>query len=172
MRLLASGPRAGFFEIIIPHDGISSSIMPGKVNPTQVEVLTMVTAQVIGNNTTITTAGASGQLELNVFKPVIIYNLLQSIRLLGDACSSFADHFIARISANAEFLGQQVNSSLMQVTALSPHIGYDAAVQIAKQAFDHNLTLKQASIELKLVSAEDFDRWVNPVEMLGPRASK
>jgi len=169
IRLLASGPRSGLQEIQLPANEPGSSIMPGKSNPTQAEALTMVCAQVMGNHVTITIAGASGHLELNAYKPVLIYNLLQSIRLLGDAAASFADHCVSGITANEEHLGLQVDRSLMLVTALNPHIGYDNAARIAKHALTRDLTLKQAATELGLVSEEDFDRWVRPQDMLGPR---
>jgi fumarate hydratase class II len=169
VRLLASGPRCGIGEITIPENEPGSSIMPGKANPTQAEALTMVSAQVMGNHVTITIAGASGQLELNVFKPVIIYNLLQSIQLLGDAAASFADHCVAGITANEDRLARNVERSLMLVAALNPHIGYDNAARIAKHALVHDLTLKQAAVDLDLVSEADFDRWVRPADMLGPR---
>ena len=169
IRLLASGPRCGLGEISIPENEPGSSIMPGKANPTQAEALTMVCAQVMGNHVTITIAGASGHLELNVFKPVIIYNLLQSIQLLGDAAASFADHCVAGITANEDRTAHYVERSLMLVAALNPHIGYDNAARIAKHALAHDLTLKEAAAELDLVSEEDFDRWVKPADMLGPR---
>ena len=169
VRLLASGPRCGLGEISIPENEPGSSIMPGKANPTQAEALTMVCAQVMGNHVTITIAGASGHLELNVFKPVIIFNLLQSIQLLGDAAASFADHCVAGITANEDRVAHYVERSLMLVAALNPHIGYDNAARIAKHALAHDLTLKEAAAELNLVSEEDFDRWVRPADMLGPR---
>jgi len=169
IRLLASGPRSGLQEIELPANEPGSSIMPGKSNPTQAEALTMVCAQVMGNHVTITIAGASGHLELNAYKPVLIYNLLQSIRLLGDATASFADHCVSGITANEGQLTAHVDRSLMLVTALNPHIGYDNAARIAKHALSNNLTLKQAAAELGLVSEEDFERWVRPQDMLGPR---
>jgi fumarate hydratase class II len=169
IRLLGSGPRCGLGEIHLPENEPGSSIMPGKVNPTQAEALTMVAAQVMGNHVTITVAGASGHLELNVFKPVIIYNLLQSIRLLGDAAASFAENCVAGIEPNAERIARLVNESLMLVTALNPHIGYDNAAKIAKHAFANNQTLKDAAVALGLLTAEQFDRWVRPDSMLGPR---
>lgn len=169
VRLLASGPRCGIGEISIPENEPGSSIMPGKANPTQAEALTMVCAQVMGNHVTITIAGASGHLELNVFKPVIIYNLLQSIQLLGDAAASFADHCVTGITANDDRIAHNLERSLMLVAALNPHIGYDNAARIAKHALAHDLTLKKAAAELDLVSEEDFDRWVRPADMLGPR---
>jgi fumarate hydratase, class II len=169
IRLLGSGPRCGLGEIHLPENEPGSSIMPGKVNPTQAEALTMVAAQVMGNHVTITVAGASGHLELNVFKPVIIYNLLQSIRLLGDAASSFAEYCIAGIEPNTGRIARLVDESLMLVTALNPHIGYDNAAKIAKHAFTNNLTLKEAAVGLGLLTAEQFDQWVRPDSMLGPR---
>jgi fumarate hydratase, class II len=169
VRLLASGPRCGIGELAIPENEPGSSIMPGKANPTQAEALTMVCAQVMGNHVTITIAGASGHLELNVFKPVIIYNLLQSIQLLGDAAASFADHCIAGTTANEDRIARYVERSLMLVAALNPHIGYDNAARIAKHALAHDLTLKEAAADLDLVSEGDFDRWVQPADMLGPR---
>jgi len=167
IRLMASGPRSGFGEIHLPENEPGSSIMPGKVNPTQAEAMTMVAAQVMGNHVTITVGGAQGHLELNVFKPVIAYNILQSIRLLGDAAVSFADNCVAGIDANEARLTQLMEQSLMLVTALNPHIGYDAAGKIAKTAFAENLGLKDAALKLGLVSAADFDRWVVPGDMLG-----
>ncbi|MBI3505603.1 MAG: class II fumarate hydratase [Proteobacteria bacterium] len=172
VRLLASGPRAGIGEITIPENEPGSSIMPGKTNPTQSEALTMVCAQVFGNHTTITFAGASGHLQLNVFKPVIVYNLLQSIRLLGDAATSFADNCASGIAPHAAQIDRNLERSLMLVTALNPHVGYDVAARIAKHAHAHDTTLKQAAIDLGLVSAADFDRWVRPIEMLGPREAR
>ena len=168
IRLLASGPRSGLGEIQLPENEPGSSIMPGKVNPTQAEALTMVAAQVMGNHVTITIAGAQGHLELNVFKPVIIYNLLQSLRLLADASTSFADNCVAGIAANEARLKALMDQSLMLVTALNPHIGYDAAAKIAKKAFAENSSLKDAAVSLGLVSAADFDRWVDPAAMLAP----
>ena len=167
IRLMASGPRSGLGEIHLPENEPGSSIMPGKVNPTQAEAMTMVAAQVMGNHVTITVGGAQGHLELNVFKPLIAYNVLQSIRLLGDAAVSFADNCVAGIDANESRLTQLMEQSLMLVTALNTHIGYDAAAKIAKLAFAENLGLKDAAIKLGLVSAADFDRWVIPADMLG-----
>ncbi|MGQ0663395.1 MAG: class II fumarate hydratase [Pseudomonadota bacterium] len=171
IRLLGSGPRCGLGEIRIPENEPGSSIMPGKVNPTQAEALSMVAVQVMGNHVTITIAGACGHLELNAFKPVMIYNLLQSIRLLGDAAASFADHCIVRLAANEDRIAAMVDRSLMLVTALAPHIGYDKAATIAKHALAHDLTLKEAATSLGLVSEEDFDRWVVPRDMLGPKGA-
>ncbi len=169
IRFLGSGPRSGLGELILPANEPGSSIMPGKVNPTQCEALTMVCAQVMGNNTTITVAGSNGHFELNVFKPVMIYNLLQSIRLIADACVSFTDNCVTGIKANAARIQELVENSLMLVTALNPHIGYDNATKIAKKAYQDGTSLKQAGLELGLISAEDFDRWVRPEDMLGPR---
>ena len=171
LRLLASGPRCGLGEITLPENEPGSSIMPGKVNPTQCEALTMVCAQVMGNHVTITVAGAGGHLELNAFKPVMAYNLLQSIRLLADAAASFADNCVAGISARRERIASLVEESLMLVTALSPHIGYDNAAKAAKTAHAEGLTLRQAATRLGLVNDEDFERWVRPEEMVGPGRS-
>jgi len=168
IRLLGSGPRSGLGEITLPENEPGSSIMPGKVNPTQAEAQTMVAAQVMGNHVTITIAGSQGHLELNVFKPVIIYNLLQSIRLLADASRSFADRCIVGIEANRERIEELLHRSLMLVTALTPHIGYDKAAEIAKKAHREQLTLKEAALALGYVSEEDFGRWVRPEDMLEP----
>ena len=169
IRLLGSGPRSGLGEIALPANEPGSSIMPGKVNPTQSEALTMVAAQVMGNHVTVTVAGSQGHLELNVFKPVIVYNLLQSIRLLADAARSFTDNCVVGIEPNRARIAQLVEQSLMLVTALNPHIGYDSAAKIAKFAHDQGLTLKEAAIELELLTAAEFDQWVRPEDMLGPR---
>jgi fumarate hydratase class II len=168
IRLLGSGPRCGFGELSLPENEPGSSIMPGKVNPTQCEALTMVCAQVMGNHTTITIAGANGHLELNVFKPVMIYNLLQSIELLSDAMISFAEHCVDGIIANQNHINDMMNRSLMLVTALNKHIGYDNASKIAKTAHQKNITLREAAIELGLVKGEDFDKWVQPGTMINP----
>ena len=168
IRLLGSGPRAGFGELIIPADGLSSSIMPGKTNPTQSEALAMVRARVMGNQTTVTFAGAQGHLELNVFKPVIIQAVLESTILLGDAARSFAVHMVAKLEPNRTRIADQVAKSLMLVTALNPHIGYDKSVQVAKLALAEDLTLRDAAARLGLVTPEDFDRWVRPEQMLHP----
>jgi fumarate hydratase class II len=169
IRLMGSGPRSGLGEITLPENEPGSSIMPGKVNPTQAEALTMVAAQVMGNHVAITVAGSQGHLELNVFKPVIIHNLLQSIRLLADASRSFADRCVTGIEANRERIAELLHRSLMLVTALTPHIGYDKAAEIAKKAHRERLTLKEAALALGYVSEEDFDRWVRPEDMLEPR---
>jgi fumarate hydratase class II len=168
IRLLASGPRCGLGEITLPANEPGSSIMPGKVNPTQCEALTMVAAQVMGNDVAIGIAGSNGHLELNVFKPVMIHNLLESVRLLGDALRSFNDNCAVGIEAKREVIDRHLNESLMLVTALNPIIGYDNAAKIAKTAFAEGLTLKQAAVKLGLLSAEDFDRHVRPENMVRP----
>jgi fumarate hydratase class II len=168
IRLMGSGPRSGLGELHLPENEPGSSIMPGKVNPTQVEALTMVAAQVMGNHVTITVAASQGQFELNVMKPVIIYDLLQSIALLADAAQSFADHCVAGIAANRPRIAELLERSLMLVTALNPHIGYDKAAEVAKKALADGLTLKEAAAALGYVTPEDFDRWVRPEAMLGP----
>ncbi len=169
IRLLSSGPRSGLGELILPANEPGSSIMPGKVNPTQCEALTMVCAQVIGNHTTVTLAGAQGHLELNTFKPVIIYNVLQSIRLLGDAAHSFTLHCLAGINPNAERIAELMEQSLMLVTALVPHIGYDKAAQIAKAALQNGTTLREEAITSGVVSADRFDAIVRPEQMILPK---
>lgn len=168
VRFLASGPRCGLGELDLPANEPGSSIMPGKVNPTQSEALTMVAAQVMGNHVAVSVAGASGHFELNVFKPVMIYNLLQSIRLLADGARSFADNCVAGIEANRARIERLLHESLMLVTALNPHIGYDAAARIAKKAHAEGITLKRAALALGLVDAADFDAWVDPAKMVGP----
>lgn len=168
VRFLASGPRAGLGELVLPENEPGSSIMPGKVNPTQSEALTMVCAQVIGNHTAITFAGASGHFELNVYKPVMIHNLLQSIRLLADAARSFADHCVAGMEVNRERLAEHVERSLMLVTALAPHIGYDRAARIARKAHADGSTLKEAALALGLATAEQLDAWLRPATMVRP----
>ena len=168
IRLLGSGPQAGIGELTIPEDGLSSSIMPGKTNPTQSEALTMVCAQVMGNNVAITIGAAQSFLELNVFKPLIIYNVLQSARLLADAAESFAAHMVDRLEPNLTRIADNLARSPMLVTALTPHIGYDSAVRIAKTSMHENITLREAAEKLELVSGEDFDRWVRPELMTRP----
>jgi len=168
VRWLASGPRSGLGEIAIPENEPGSSIMPGKVNPTQSEAMTMVCAQVLGNDVAVNIGGASGNFELNVFKPVIIFNLLQSIRLLADACESFDEHCAVGITANTENIKSLMERSLMLVTALNPHIGYDNAAKIAKKAHKEGKNLKETAIELGLLTAEQFDQWVKPEKMVGP----
>lgn len=168
VRLLGSGPRCGIGEISLPENEPGSSIMPGKVNPTQSEAMTMVCAQVMGNHVTVTIGGATGHFELNVFKPVIIFNVLQSIRLLADACRSFTHNCVVGIEANEERINKLLYDSLMLVTALNPHIGYDNAAKVAKKAHHDGTTLKEACVALNVLSAEDFDRLVKPETMLGP----
>ena len=169
VRWLASGPRCGLGELTLPENEPGSSIMPGKVNPTQAEAMTMVCTQIMGNHTTITIAGSNGHFELNVFKPVMIYNLLQSIRLLADACRSFTDNCVVGIEANKERIAKLMNESLMLVTALNPHIGYDNAAKIAKKAHKEHKTLMGAAIELGLLTEAQFKEWVKPEDMLGPK---
>jgi fumarate hydratase class II len=170
VRLLGSGPSSGLAELVIPADGLSSSIMPGKTNPTQAEALTMICAQVMGNTTTVTVAGAQGHLELNVFKPVIIHAVLQSAGLLADAAESFAQHMVAKLAPNFPRIAENLAKSLMLVTALNPHIGYDRAVRIGKLALADGITLRDAAARLGFVTPEDFDRWVRPEDMIGPHA--
>ncbi|MFL0355147.1 class II fumarate hydratase [Erythrobacter sp. GH1-10] len=170
IRLLGSGPRCGLGEIALPANEPGSSIMPGKVNPTQCEALTMVCAQVMGNAVSVSVAGSNGHMELNVFKPVMIYNVLQSIRLLSDATRSFTDNCVAGIEANRERIDKLLNESLMLVTALNPHIGYDNAAKIAKKAHADGTTLKEAGLELGLLTAEQFDQWIVPADMIKPRS--
>jgi fumarate hydratase class II len=168
MRLLGSGPRSGLGELILPENEPGSSIMPGKVNPTQCEALTMVAAEVMGNHVAVTVAGSNGHFELNVFKPVIIFNVLRSARLLGDACRSFADRCVVGIEANRDRIAELMAQSLMLVTALNPHIGYDNAAKVAKKAFADGSTLKAAAIELGLLTDEQYDEWVKPENMIAP----
>ena len=169
IRLLGSGPRSGFGELLLPENEPGSSIMPGKVNPTQCEAVTMVCAQVMGNETTVAFAGSQGHLELNVFKPVLAYALLQSIRLLGDVADSFTNNCVVGIEANRERIKEHMERSLMLVTALAPHIGYDKASEIAKQAHKRGSTLREEAVRLGHVSKEDFDRLVKPHEMVAPK---
>ena len=168
IRLLGSGPRAGIGELRLPENEPGSSIMPGKVNPTQAEALTMVCAQVFGNDVAVNIGGATGHFELNVFKPVIVYNTLQSIRLLGDATRSFTDNMVAGIEANTDRIDELMQSSLMLVTALSPHIGYDKAAEVAHNAHHDGTTLREAAVALGYVTDEQFDEWVKPEEMTRP----
>ena len=166
IRIMASGPRSGIGELIIPENEPGSSIMPGKVNPTQIEALTMVCMQVIANDTAITLGDMNGFFELNVYKPLIIYNLLRSLHLLADACVSFNDNCAVGIEPNLPLLKNHLEKSLMLVTALNPHIGYENAAKIAKKAHSENKTLRQAAIELGFVTNEQFDQWVNPQNMI------
>ncbi|KAB2849996.1 MAG: class II fumarate hydratase [Ignavibacterium sp.] len=169
IRLLGSGPRCGLGELNLPENEPGSSIMPGKVNPTQSEALTMVCAQVFGNDVAVNFGGATGHFELNVFKPVIIFNVLNSIRLISDACESFTDHCVVGIEANIINIKKHLENSLMLVTALNPHIGYDNAAKVAKKAHKENTTLKQAAIDLGLLTSEKFDEVVRPEKMVGPK---
>lgn len=170
IRWLGSGPRCGLGELILPANEPGSSIMPGKVNPTQCEAMTMVCAQVIGNDTTISVAGTQGNFELNVFKPVLIHNLLHSIRLLSGACSSFTDYLVVGIQPNQEQIQHFLTNSLMLVTALSPHIGYDHSTKVAKKAYVEGKTLREACVELGYLTGEEFDQLVRPEQMIGPSA--
>jgi fumarate hydratase class II len=167
VRMLSSGPRSGIGEIVIPDNEPGSSIMPGKVNPTQPEALTMVCAQVMGNDVAVSIGGSNGHFELNVFKPLIAANVLQSARLLGDACVSFTVNCAAGITANEVIIKRHLDNSLMLVTALNRYIGYDNAAKIAKTAHKENTTLKEAAVKLGLVTNEQFDEWVKPIEMVG-----
>jgi fumarate hydratase class II len=169
VRWLASGPRCGFGEITIPENEPGSSIMPGKVNPTQSEAMTMLCAQVFGNDVAVNVGGASGNFELNVYKPLIVHNFLQSARLIADGCDSFRKHCAVGIEPHRQRIAMHLENSLMLVTALNPHIGYDNAAKIAKHAHRQGQTLRQAALELGLVSAEQFDAWVRPEDMLGPK---
>lgn len=169
VRLLGSGPRCGIGEISLPENEPGSSIMPGKVNPTQSEAMTMVCAQVMGNHVTVTVACSNGHFELNVFKPVIIFNVLQSIRLLADACNSFTDNCVVGIEANTDRIAKLLHESLMLVTALNPHIGYDNAAKIAKKAHKEGTTLMQAGIDLGLLTADQFKDWIKPEDMVKPK---
>jgi fumarate hydratase class II len=167
IRWLGSGPRCGLGELVLPANEPGSSIMPGKVNPTQCEAMTMVCIQVMGNDAAIGFAGSQGNFELNVFKPMMIFNLLNSIRLLADACSSFTDHLVVGIQPNPAQIQHFLTNSLMLVTALNPHIGYDNAAKVAKKAYLENITLREACIALGLLTGEEFDRLVRPEEMIG-----
>lgn len=167
IRMLASGPRSGIGEIHIPDNEPGSSIMPGKVNPTQNEAITMVAAQVMGNDVTISIAGSNGHYELNVFKPVMAANFLQSARLIGDACVSFTDNCVSGIEPNYDGIKKHLENSLMLVTALNPHIGYENAAKIAKTALKENKSLREAAVGLGLLSNEQFDQWVRPEDMIG-----
>jgi len=167
IRMLSSGPRSGIGEIVIPDNEPGSSIMPGKVNPTQPEAMTMVAAQVMGNDVAVSIGGSNGHFELNVFKPLMAANVLQSARLIGDACVSFNNNCAAGITANLDIINKHLENSLMLVTALNPHIGYENAAKIAKKAHKENKTLREAAIELGLLTSEQFDQWVVPANMVG-----
>jgi fumarate hydratase class II len=169
IRWLASGPRCGIGELVIPENEPGSSIMPGKVNPTQSEAMTMVCAQVMGNDVAVNIGGMSGNFELNVFKPVMIFNLLNSIRLLADTCESFNEHCAVGIEPNLPVIEGYLKNSLMLVTALNPHIGYDNAAKVAKKAHAENKTLREVAIELGLLTGEKFDEAVRPEMMIGPK---
>ena len=170
LRLLGSGPRAGFAEVLLPANEPGSSIMPGKVNPTQCEALSMLACQVMGNDVTVNIAASHGHLQLNVFKPVIIHNILQSIKLMTDGCRNFQEHCIAGMQANEQQMADHLENGLMLVTALNRHIGYDNAAKIAKKAYAENLTLREAAMALELVTDEQFSQWVRPQDMLKPEA--
>lgn len=172
IRLLGSGPRCGIGELHLPENEPGSSIMPGKVNPTQSEAMTMVCAQVIGNDVAVSVGGATGHFELNVFKPLILFNVLNSTRLLADACESFADNCVIGIEANTQQIKKHLENSLMLVTALNPHIGYDKAAQIAKTAHKNGTTLKEEAVKLGHLTAEQFDKFVRPETMISPSAGK
>lgn len=167
IRVMASGPRSGIGELTLPANEPGSSIMPGKVNPTQIEAMTMVCAQVMGNDTAIAVGAMNGHFELNVFKPLIIHNFLQSANLLADAVNSFIENALTGLTANTEKIERNLKNSLMLITALNPHIGYDRSAQIAKKAYAENITLKEAALQLGYVSSEDFDKWVDARKMLG-----
>ncbi len=169
IRLLGSGPRCGLGELALPENEPGSSIMPGKVNPTQCEAMTMLCAQVMGNNVAVTVAGSNGHFELNVFKPVMIHNVLQSIRLIADGAVSFTDNCVAGLEANRERIDTLLHESLMLVTALNPKIGYDNAAKVAKKAHAEGTTLKESALALGLLTAEEFDKFVRPENMLGPK---
>jgi len=166
IRMLASGPRSGIGEIIIPANEPGSSIMPGKVNPTQSEALTMAMAQVIGNDVSINVGGMNGQFELNVFKPVIIFNFLMSARLIGDACVSFCDNCVAGLKPNTKKIKEHLENSLMLVTALNTKIGYDKAAEIAKKAYKEGTSLRQAALGLGYLTDKEFSAWVRPEKMV------
>lgn len=169
VRWLASGPRAGIGEILIPENEPGSSIMPGKVNPTQSEAMTMVAVQVFGNDAAVAFGGSQGNFQLNVYKPVMVHNLLESVQLIGDACGAFTDHCAAGIEPNTPRIEAHLNESLMTVTALNPHIGYEKAAEIAKKAHKDGTSLREAALALGHLSADEFDAWVRPAEMVGPK---
>tara|TARA_Y100000588_G_C14063838_1_gene842723 strand:- start:86 stop:1036 length:951 start_codon:yes stop_codon:yes gene_type:complete len=167
IRWLGSGPRCGFGELALPANEPGSSIMPGKVNPTQSEAMTMVCCQVMGNHTAISIGGSQGNFELNVYKPMMVHNLLHSVRILSDTCRSFTDKCVVGLEANEENISAHLENSLMLVTALNPHIGYDNAAKIAKNAHQNGLTLRQSALELEMLTDEQFDEWVRPESMTG-----
>jgi len=169
IRWMGSGPRSGFGELALPANEPGSSIMPGKVNPTQAEAITMVACQVIGNHTAVTVGASQGNFELNVYKPMIIHNVLHSCKLLTDSCISFADRCVIGLEANEERIGDLVEKSLMLVTALNPHIGYDNAAKIAKYAHERGITLKESAVEMGILTEEEFNDWVRPEDMIGPK---
>jgi fumarate hydratase class II len=169
VRWLACGPRAGIGEILIPENEPGSSIMPGKVNPTQSEALTMVAVQVFGNDAAVAFGGSQGNFQLNVFKPVMVHNLLESVQLIADACRAFNDHCAVGIEPNTERIEKHLQESLMVVTALNPHIGYEKAAEIAKKAHKDGSSLRQAALTLAHVTAEEYDKWVRPEDMVGPK---
>jgi len=171
VRWYACGPRAGFAELRIPENEPGSSIMPGKINPTQCEALTMVAVQVFGNDHAVAFAGSQGNFQLNVYKPVILHNVLESIRLLAEGARSFNDRCAAGIEPNAKRIREHLDNSLMLVTALNPHIGYEKAAQISLEAYREDLTLREAALRLGFVTAEQFDEWVRPEDMVHPLAS-
>ena len=166
IRFLASGPRSGLGELILPANEPGSSIMPGKINPTQIEALSMVCVQVIGNSTTVDIAGSNGHFQLNAYKPVIAFNIIQSVNLINDGIKSFNKNCLKGLKANKIMIDNHLNNSLMLVTALNKSIGYDNAAKIAKKAFDENLTLKEAALKLKLISEKEFDKIVDPKKMI------
>merc|ERR1711915_1011398 len=169
IRFLGSGPRCGLGELSLPENEPGSSIMPGKVNPTQCEAITMVAAQVMGNHVAVTVGGSNGHFELNVFKPMMVANVLRSIRLIGDASVAFTDKCVTGMTVNRERVDSLLHESLMLVTALNPHIGYDKAAKIAKTAHKEGSTLKAMAIKLGYLTEEEFDKWVRPEDMLGPK---
>jgi fumarate hydratase class II len=171
IRWMASGPRSGLGELSIPENEPGSSIMSGKVNPTQSEAMTMLASQVFGNDVAVNFGGALGNFELNVMRPLVIHNFLQSVRLLADGAVSFTDNCVVGIKANTPVIDELLRRSLMLVTALNPHIGYDNAAKLAKNAHKKGITLKESALELGLVTAEQFDQWVRPEDMLGPHAA-
>jgi fumarate hydratase class II len=168
IRLYVSGPRAGIGELRIPENEPGSSIMPGKINPTQCEALTMVAAHVFGNDVSVAFAGSQGHFQLNVFKPVILHNVLESVQLLAEGCKSFDEHCARGIEPNLKRIKEHLDNSLMLVTALNPHIGYEKAAEIALMAYHEDMSLKAAALALGFVTAEQFDEWVRPEDMIHP----